>query len=223
MPIKNDSGTIFSNSYLTSPVALAIDARRLDDGLIEGHAVLFDSAPAPGAAKIRAGAFRDSLAFHSAALTFPAMTWNHDPADLVGRWTSIREDGKGLRVTGKIAVNTARGEKLRDELQRGIDGLAVSYALKASSGGDVTAAHVFEVSLVKQSAIRSESAAPVFNSALDLERWLRGNGVSKNAAKKLAAGGWNALRAGSAEDDAANAERLSALLNSSIHEIAFRR
>ena len=217
---KTDSGSIESTWFMTSPVALEIDRKRLNDGVIEGHAVLFGKGD-----KIRPGAFRDSIRFHASAGTLPVMTWNHDLADVVGRWIEAREDSTGVRLTGRIAINTDRGDRVRQELLQGIDGVAASYEIKSQEGGEVVAAGLFAASLMKETAIpvQASKAAPVFASSIDLERWLRDNGIAKNAAKKIAAGGWQNLQARTAEEDEAAARRLAVLLGNSIQEITFKR
>lgn len=222
---RNESASVFqSECFCSAPLPLRIDARRIDEGLIEAHAVRFGGPKISGSAIIRPGAFSSSLAFHRAAGTFPAMTWNHDPADIVGRWTEIREESHGLKVVGRIAINTERGQTLRRKLLGGIDGLAASFRLEKSSGGDVTSAHVFEVSFVSSADVprEPEAQAPHFGNAVDLEKWLRVNGMAKGAAKKLAAAGWNALQTRT-EDNETAARRLASLLNESTHELAFRR
>lgn len=227
--VKNSSGTtVFSSCYCTAPVSLTIDRSRLDGGVIEAYAVLFNSSSKYGTAEIKPGAFKASLEFHKSAGTLPIMTWNHDPADVVGRWVEAREDGTGLRLTGRIALNTERGNLLRQELLHGIDGIAASYALKKTANGDVTEAHIWEASFVREQAIPVEKKAsaaassPVFANSVDFEKWLRDHGVAKNAARKLAAGGWSRLQS-QETDDAAAAEALARILNKANFELITRR
>lgn len=225
---KNSSGTVVSSSsYCTAPVSLSVDRKRLDTGTIEAYCALFDATDKYGTAKIKPGAFRASLAFHAAAGTLPAMTWNHNPADIVGRWIEAREDGTGLRLTGRIALGTERGDMLRQELLHGIDGVSASYALTKSEKGDVVAAHVWEASFIREQAIPVEkkttaaASAPVFSNSVGFEKWLRDHGVAKNAARKLAAGGWSRLQSHDTDEDAA--EALARVLAKSNFELTSRR
>ena len=67
--------------------------------LIEGHASLFGLADLAGDV-VHRGAFARTLR----AKTSIPMLFQHDPAEPVGVWTGLREDRRGLFVTGEILV-----------------------------------------------------------------------------------------------------------------------
>ncbi len=39
------------------------------------------------------------------------MLWNHDPAELIGGWTDMTEDGTGLKCRGDVSLATQRGRE----------------------------------------------------------------------------------------------------------------
>lgn len=95
------------------------------DGVFEGYASLFGVTDL-GNDVIASGAFRDTLVRRGPAGV--RMLWQHDPADPIGVWLSITEDGRGLKVRGRLAVETLRGREVHELLKRGaVDGLSIGF------------------------------------------------------------------------------------------------
>lgn len=102
-----------------------------DEGVFTGYAAIWDE---PNAHKetVQRGAFRRSLQEHVRAGTKPLMLWSHNQSEIIGVWTEIREDDKGLSVTGKIVTTTTRGREAFDLLKAGaLNGLSIGFRSRA--------------------------------------------------------------------------------------------
>jgi HK97 family phage prohead protease len=56
------------------------------------------------------------------------MLWQHDPAQPIGVWDEISEDGRGLRVKGRILTEVEKGREAAALVAAGaIDGLSIGY------------------------------------------------------------------------------------------------
>jgi HK97 family phage prohead protease len=125
-----------------------------DTGEFSGYAVIWGERNAHNEI-VKRGAFRASLDQHRAAGTKPVMLWSHDPTDIIGVWTEIREDEKGLFVRGQLVTTTTRGREAHDLLKAGaLNGLSIGF--RVSKGGEtrqagvriLTGIDVREISLV---------------------------------------------------------------------------
>src|SRR5947209_19418377 len=94
-------------------------------GIFEGYASVFGLVDA-GRDEVVPGAFAASLMKRGAAGV--KMLWQHRAAEPIGQWTSIEEDGRGLRVTGRLnlAIGRAR-EVLALMRERAVDGLSIGF------------------------------------------------------------------------------------------------
>jgi len=133
--------------------ALSIKATG-DDGSVEGYGSMFGVKDAYDDI-IAAGAFNASLAAHKAAGTMPAMLWQHDSGEPIGVWTEMVEDSKGLRIKGKLALDTVRGKEAHALLKLGaLNGLSIGFVSKQWSYDretdirTLTEVDLWEVSLV---------------------------------------------------------------------------
>lgn len=104
-----------------------------------GYGAVFGNVDAYGDV-IQPGAFADTLAASHKTGTWPAMLlqhggWGIGAEDMtpIGIWTSLSEDGHGLKVEGKFA-DTARGREayalLKMQPRPAIDGLSIGYIPK---------------------------------------------------------------------------------------------
>lgn len=95
------------------------------DGHFTGYASLF-GVPDLGRDVVAPGAFAASLAARGAAGV--RMLWQHDPAEPVGRWLSLNEDGRGLRVAGQLNLAVQRARELNALVNDGaLDGLSIGF------------------------------------------------------------------------------------------------
>lgn len=162
-----------------------------DDGSIEGYGSVFGVRDDYDDV-IAAGAFQDSLKEHKAAGTMPAMLWQHSSYEPIGVWTEMVEDSNGLRVKGKLALDTVRGKEAHALLKLGaLNGLSIGFMSKQWSydrDTDVrtlTEIDLWEVSLVtfpaneKARVTNVKAAADTLAAPKDAERTLRDAGFSK--------------------------------------------
>jgi HK97 family phage prohead protease len=131
----------------------ALDIGKVDaEGVFEGYASLFGVLDL-GGDMVMPGAFGDGLRILGA--NGVKMLWQHDPAQLLGVWTSIIEDSRGLKVRGKLNLNVARAREALALMRDGaIDGLSIGYrtrrAVKDAKSGvrRLYALDLIEISLV---------------------------------------------------------------------------
>jgi HK97 family phage prohead protease len=96
-----------------------------EDGTFAGYASLFGKADL-GRDMVMPGAFRASLARRGAGGV--KMLFQHDPAEPIGVWTDIREDGQGLAVRGRLTTGVARAREVLALMRAGaLDGLSIGF------------------------------------------------------------------------------------------------
>ncbi|PVE25710.1 HK97 family phage prohead protease [Microvirga sp. KLBC 81] len=109
--------------FLSQPLN-AVD----DGGVFEGYASLFGVADL-GKDVVMPGAFTDSLKKREASAV--RLLWQHDPATPIGRWLSIEEDRRGLRVRGKLNLAVERARDIHALLREGaVDGLSIGFRVE---------------------------------------------------------------------------------------------
>lgn len=123
------------------------------EGVIEGYASRFGIAD-QGGDIVAAGAFAGSLKRLAARGDKVRMLWQHDPAQVIGVWDEVREDGTGLWVRGRLLSDIAQAREAEALIAAGaIDGLSIGYrvvrAERDRKGRRVLAeVDLWEVSLV---------------------------------------------------------------------------
>jgi HK97 family phage major capsid protein/HK97 family phage prohead protease len=140
-----------------------------NEGEFEGLASCWDQPDIVGDV-VAKGAFRRTLHEHRAAGRMPALLWSHDPAEVIGRWTSMAETDAGLLVKGKLNLLTQRGAEARALLLDGsISGLSIGFRTRSAErrgrGRVLTDVDLVEASLcslpcapnARVSAVRNES------------------------------------------------------------------
>lgn len=131
--------------------ALSLDGLA-GEGRFSGYASVF-GRPDLGRDVIAPGAFATSIATRGAAGV--RMLYQHDPAEVIGRWTLLREDHHGLYVEGQLTPGSARAAEVWAHLaNRAIDGLSIGFrALRTrreERGGHrlILEADLWEISIV---------------------------------------------------------------------------
>lgn len=171
-----------------------------DDGSIEGYGSVFGVRDQYDDI-ISAGAFAESLKAHKAAGTMPAMLWQHDATEPIGVWSEMVEDGKGLRIKGRLALDTTRGKEAHALLKLGaLNGLSIGFVSKQwaydrdTEVRTLTEIDLWEVSLVtfpanEKARITGVKAADIagIKSIRQAEQALRDAGFSADAAKAFIA------------------------------------
>ena len=111
--------------------------------LIEGYAALFGLADSAGDV-VRAGAFTQSLRQGRG----PPMLLQHRSGAVIGRWTRLIEDSRGLYVRGLIEVESASALA-----ETGLDGLSIGFRPKLWRPRHDGARELIEIDLVEVSLV----------------------------------------------------------------------
>lgn len=122
----NETGTGLERKFCAPEAPLIVG----EGAVIEGYASLFGAAD-QGGDVVQPGAYAASLAALAAAGRRVKMLWQHDPAEPIGVWDEVREDGRGLYVKGRLLTELARGREAAALIGAGaIDGLSIGYRTK---------------------------------------------------------------------------------------------
>lgn len=120
---------------------------------VAGYASIFGARDGGGDIVVP-GAYAASLERLAAAGGRVRMLWQHDPAQPIGVWDDVREDGRGLWVKGRLLTEVARAREAGALVEAGaVDGLSIGYrtirAEKVPGGGrKLVELDLWEVSLV---------------------------------------------------------------------------
>ncbi|HEY4343042.1 MAG TPA: HK97 family phage prohead protease [Parvibaculum sp.] len=122
------------------------------DGSFEGYASLF-GAEDLGRDMVMPGAFRGTLRRRGARGV--KLLYQHDPAEPIGVWTKIAEDGRGLFVQGQLLGDVGRAREVLSLMRAGaIDGLSIGYhVVKAQSDKKTGLRRLMEVDLWEISVV----------------------------------------------------------------------
>lgn len=176
--------------------AATLEVRAIgEDGTIEGYGSIFNFVDSYQDV-VEAGAFQKSLAEHRKNGTMPAMLWQHEEDEPIGVWTDMSEDKSGLKVKGRLVLETQKGREAYALLKAGaINGLSIGFIATKRAYDEtgnirtVSEIDLWEVSLVTfpantkaritdvKSVSVDEIAAPS-----DAEKALREAGFSKSDA-----------------------------------------
>ena len=145
---------------MISEAGLEMKFCRFDEALtvreghrIEGYASLFGACD-QGGDVVQKGAYARSLKGLAGAGRNVKMLWQHDPAQPIGIWDEVREDGRGLMVKGRLLESVAKGREAAALLEAGaIDGLSIGYRTVRATKDDqgrrlLNEVELWEVSLV---------------------------------------------------------------------------
>lgn len=95
------------------------------EGKFTGYGSIFNNTDL-GNDVVMAGAFTKSLNRKGARGV--KMLFQHKPDEVIGVYDEIVEDGKGLRVQGRLALGTQRGKEVYELMKMGaLDGLSIGY------------------------------------------------------------------------------------------------
>lgn len=91
----------------------------------EGYACLFERQDL-GRDVIAPGAFAETLARRG--IDGVRLLYQHDPAEPIGVWTSLIEDGIGLKVEGELTLGVGRAREVATLIGVGaLDGLSIGF------------------------------------------------------------------------------------------------
>ncbi len=99
-----------------------------DDGTFSGYCNVFDVKDSYGDV-VKKGAFIGSLNDWQAKGKMPPILWQHDRGQVIGVWTKLYEDDKGLFGEGKLLIDDVTKAKEAYALIKvgAIDGLSIGY------------------------------------------------------------------------------------------------
>jgi HK97 family phage prohead protease len=186
-------------------------AKEAEDGTITGYGSVFRNVDSYGDI-VAPGAFKRTLEeCKSGGTAWPAMLLQHGDNSAegmtpIGIWTGLDEDEHGLKLEGKLALETRRGSEayalLKMQPRPALNGLSIGYRAKDfvmhgktdKARRTLKSVDLVEVSLVTFPAntaatITAVKAAATIKTRRQLESFLRDEGgFSHAAAKKLASG-----------------------------------
>jgi len=188
--------------YFYAPFECKAD--NTSDGTIFGYGSIFGNVDSYGDI-VAPGAFAKTINdAKSGAKSWPAMLLQHgdDTADgkmPVGIWTDMSEDSKGLRLTGKLAINTERGKDVHELLKLGaLNGLSIGFRCtdyemhKANTGPNGARRTIKAASLVEISIVTHPSNLKARVLSVKSERDAEPKPVDENAWKRFA---WESFEA----------------------------
>jgi uncharacterized protein len=122
------------------------------DGTFSGYASLFGEVDL-GRDAIERGAFAASIDKRGAGGV--RMLFQHDPAEVIGRWTVLREDDRGLYVEGKLATDVERAREVLALMKAGaLDGLSIGFrAVKTRADRKAGVRRILEADLWEISVV----------------------------------------------------------------------
>lgn len=122
-----------------------------DDRIVSGYASVFNQIDLIGDT-VKPGAFREAIE-QIKSRKGVQMLLNHSPV-VIGRWTDVVEDQKGLRVSGQLTPGHSKAEDAYASIKAGhMAGLSIGFKardfLRRPDGGrDLKSVGVFEISVV---------------------------------------------------------------------------
>lgn len=187
--------------------AFDIEAVR-GQGVFEGYASVFNHTDSVHD-RVEKGAFKDSLAQYKAKGRLPALLWQHDTQEPIGKWMDIYEDNYGLYVRGMLFIDDIDRARQAYRLisEQAMNGLSIGFKALESYKDSQTAERVLtkiellEISLVTFPALDTARVSNVKQTLKtgsipderSLEAFLREAGFSRKQAKAFIASGYKSL------------------------------
>lgn len=188
------------------------------EGEISGYGAVYRREDL-GGDKIAVGALADGLKTHT-----PVMLFNHDPGQILGVWDSVEDNSRGLKIKGRINMDTQLGRDVHSNMKMGaLKGFSIGYQThdaEFDSKGvrTILRATVFEVSAV---AIPMQPAATIdavkafqFTDREFETRLMQDAGLSRSVARALMRDGLKGVRA--MQDAGAELDELVAAVRNRI-------
>lgn len=136
-------------------IEIKFDAEKT--GSFSGYASVFNGVDAYGDTIIP-GAYSKTLKKRSRPVQ---LRWNHY-GDVIGKWTKIEEDEKGLYVEGELTPNHSKAQDVYASLKHGaISGLSIGYIPVKYEENEKGGLNLKEIDLVEISIVET----PADNSA----------------------------------------------------------
>ena len=147
-----------------------------DLGIFAGYASIFDEVDNQNDRVVR-GAFKSDLSNWAKKKEMPKMLWQHNEQEVIGVWSKIQEDSKGLYVEGKLLLDVAKAKEAYALIkEKALHGLSIGYVVKQALRGNkveavrlLTELDLLEISLVTFPANRQARISAVKNSSIAAE------------------------------------------------------
>lgn len=154
-----------------------------------GYASVFDGVDSYGDT-IKPGAYKNTLTDRDRPIQ---LRWNHY-GPVIGKFTEIYEDEKGLFVEGELTKGHSTADDAAALLRHGaISGLSIGYTVKDSEQQGVIRVlkdiELFEISIVETPADNSAHISSIKSATKlkDVEQVLRQKGFSQKEATEIVA------------------------------------
>jgi HK97 family phage prohead protease len=109
-----------------------------EDGTFEGYASTFGGTPDSYGDVIVEGAFAKTLARGGRNKNGIAMLWQHDSSEPIGIWLEHVENRKGLKVKGKLEIESDFGKRVYGLLKMGaVKGLSIGWDYPRDKNGKI--------------------------------------------------------------------------------------
>lgn len=120
-------------------------------GFFSGYASVFGGVDAYGDT-VMPGAYKSTLEDRNRPVQ---MRWNHF-GEVIGKWTAMHEDEKGLWVEGELTPGHSKAEDVYASLKHGaISGLSIGYRVNKSEPNQTKGLDLYEIDLVEISVVES--------------------------------------------------------------------
>jgi len=120
-------------------------------GVFSGYASVFGGVDSYGDT-IYAGAYEKTIAERERPIQ---MRWNHY-GEIIGKWTRMEEDEKGLYVEGELTPGHSKAQDVYASLIHGaISGMSIGYKPKKFVENDKGGYDLYEIDLVEISVVES--------------------------------------------------------------------
>lgn len=173
------------------------------DGEFEGYASVFGVVDNVRDV-VERGAFKKSIDAQVRAGRMPALLWQHDAAQPIGKWLEMREDSKGLFVRGQLLMDVQKGREAYALMKENVvTGLSIGYRTIDSERDSKGIRHLKEVELLEVSIVTFPALTVARTTAVkndrpkterEFEELLRDAGFSRTEAKTIVSHGFKALQ-----------------------------
>lgn len=211
----------------TKDFAFQIDAKDVnEDGEFEGYASVWGVVD-QGGDEVQPGAFTESLVKAKEQGRLIPMLWQHDRREPLGVWLEISEDSKGLRVKGRLLIESdPLARRAHALLKAGaIGGMSIGYRIPVGGAEEdddrrgvwlLKKLDLVEISLVTLPMLTEAKVERVKNvlesgelpTVREFEGFLRDAGFPREKATAMASACKSHLRGDPEDDTKAAAERL---------------
>lgn len=179
-----------------------------ENGIFKGYGSTFGGKPDSYGDIIAPGAFSETLLKNGRGGMGVSMLWQHKSDEPIGVWTALSEDRRGLKLEGKLEIDSEFGKRIHGLMKMGaLKGLSIGFDMPRDKNGKVDPStyeidskkntrllkriNLWEVSPVTfpantRARITGVKSIEEAKTEREMERILRDSGLSKSDAVYLA-------------------------------------